>query len=86
LINELRLFNTSFQDNNRLHRQIDFTYEVISILLRELRPYNTVVQGQNNYLSGTKDIVLGSFNNVTGGGNWIFTNYFTGHASGDLIV
>jgi hypothetical protein len=46
-----------------------------------------VVQGQGNSVSGTKDIVLGSFNNVTGGGgNWIFTNYFTGRASGDLIV
>ncbi len=59
----------------------------MSILLREIKPYNTVVQGQGNSVSGTKDIVLGSFNNVTGsGGNWIFTNYFTGQASGDLIV
>ena len=87
LVNELRLYCTSFQDNARLARQIDFSYEVISILLRELSPYNTVIQGQGNSVSGTKDIVLGSYNNVQGGGNnWIFTNYYTGRISGDLVV
>lgn len=60
LVNELRLYGTSFQDNARLARQIDFSYEVISILLRELSSYNIVIQGQGNSVSGTKDIVLGS--------------------------
>ena len=60
LVNELRLYGTSFQDNARLARQIDFSYEVISILLRELSTYNTVIQGQGNSVSGSKDIVLGS--------------------------
>ena len=80
------MFNTSFQDNTRLQRQIDFTWETLTIILRELSPYNTVVQGKSNSVSGTKYIVLGSYNNVQGGSNWIFTNYYTGAISGDLVV
>lgn len=86
LVNELNLVNTTFQDNTRLQMQLDFNWDILSILLKDLMSFNNVIMGQGNIVIGSKDIVIGNYNSITGSNNFVFTDYFTGRVSGSLII
>ena len=45
-----------------------------------------ILAGGGNALNGSKNFVIGNYNNVQGSNNWIFVSKFTGKINGDLLI
>lgn len=54
-------------------------------LRRELKPFNNVVFGDNNFSNGGKNTIVGHCNYVNGSRNWVLTSNFNGKIDGDLV-
>lgn len=57
---------------------------------KPLQPYNNILVGSNNTVSGNKSLIIGNNNNVLGTGNYVFSQNFNSAAAGatgnDLVL
>ena len=60
-----------------IKRNTDRVAGSLYILSKQLAPYNNVIIGGSNAVSGTKNIIIGTNNKVLGNRNYIFTSGFS---------
>jgi hypothetical protein len=46
----------------------------------EMAKYSSVTTGANNSVNGTKNVVIGNYNKLEGGHNWVLVSNFSGKA------
>lgn len=51
-----------------------------------LNKFNNVLVGSNINVTGDKNIVIGSYDDIQGNNNWVFAPNFKGNITGDLVL